>query len=136
MTTTSTIGFAGSSAGLLAQARRVLADAERQAEPGERFRLAHLAALRTGAAVIAERGRPASSRRRLVSVWSLIDSVAPEFREWAALFAAGAPMRAAVEAGALHAVSQRQADDQVRDAATFLRLVEASLGMLAAPLAS
>jgi hypothetical protein len=129
-------GVGGSSATLLAQARRVLADAEVQTDPGDRFRLAHLAALRTGAALVAERGRPASSRRRLISVWALIDTVAPELREWAALFAAGAPVRAAIEAGALHAVSQRQADDQVRDAAAFLRLVESSLGMLAAPLAS
>lgn len=133
---TTSIAMAGSPAALLAQAARVLADAERQADPGERFRLAHLAALRTGAAMVAERGRPASSRRRLVSVWALLDAVAPEFREWAALFAAGAPARAAIEAGALHAVSARQADDQVRDAAAFLRLVESSLGMLAAPLAS
>lgn len=129
-------GAAGSPAVLLAQARRVLAEAETQRDAGERFRLAHLAALRTGAAVVAERGRPASARRRLISVWALIDAVAPEWREWAALFAAGAPLRAAVEAGAVHAVSQRQADDQVRDAASFLRLVESSLGMLAAPLAS
>jgi hypothetical protein len=132
----SSTGIAGSPPALLAQARRVLAEAERQREPGERFRLAHLAALRTGAAVVADRGRPAASRRRLVSVWALIDAVAPEWREWAAMFAAGAPIRAAVEAGAVHAVSQRQADDQVRDAAAFLRLVEVSLGMLAAPLAS
>ena len=131
-----TSGVEGSPATLLAQARRVLAEAEGQRDPGERFRLAHLAALRMGAAVVADRGRPAAARRRLVSVWTLIDTVAPEWREWAAVFAAGAPVRAAVEAGALHAVSQRQADDQVRDAATFLRLVESSLGMLAAPLAS
>jgi hypothetical protein len=121
---------------LLGQARVVLAEAERTADPGDRFRLAHLAALRTAAAVVAERGRPASSRRRLMSVWVLLDSVAPELRDWAALFAAGAPVRAAVEAGALHAVSQREADDQVRAAGTFLDLVESSLGMLAAPLAS
>ena len=30
-------------------------------EPGERFRLAHLSALRTAAGVSAERGRPASA---------------------------------------------------------------------------
>lgn len=127
---------AGSVAMLLGQARSALADAQRQAEAGERFRLAHLAALRGAAAVIAQRGRPASTRRRLLSVWVLLDAVAPELREWAALFAAGAPLRAAVEAGALHPVSQRQADDQVRDAAAFLDLVESSLGMLAALLAS
>lgn len=113
-----------SAAGLLSQARRALADAEEQADAGERFRLAHLAALRAAAAVVAERGRPAAARRRLVSVWVLLDSITPELREWAALFAARAPLRAAIEAGALHPVSSRQADDQVRDAATFLALAE------------
>lgn len=126
----------GSAAALVAQARDVLAEATRADEVGERFRLAHLAALRTAAALFADRGRPASGRRRLVSAWVLVDAVAPEFSEWAAYFAAGAPARAAVEAGATSAVSARDADDQVRAAAQFLALVEDSLGLLAAPLAS
>ncbi|HEY7009646.1 MAG TPA: SAV_6107 family HEPN domain-containing protein [Jatrophihabitantaceae bacterium] len=121
------------SAGLLGQARRVLAEAREALDVGERFRLAHLAALRVGAAVLAERGRPASARRRLVSVWVLLEKVAPEYADWARYFAAGAPARAAVEAGALHAVSAREADDQLRAAGEFLRLVEASPAMWAAP---
>lgn len=138
-TTTARAPRAGSARALVGQARVVLAEAEHQPDAGERFRLAHLAALRAAAAVVAERGRPARSRRRLVSVWVLLDAVAPELREWAALFAAGAPLRAAVEAGAFHAVSQRQADDQLRDAAAFLTLAEDLVepsGMLVAPLAS
>ena len=71
--------------------------------------------------MLAERGRPASARRRLISVWVLIDTVAPEFADWARYFAAGAPVRAAIEAGALHAVSAREADDQLRAAGEFLR---------------
>ena len=71
-----------------------------------------------------------------MSVWVVIDTVAPEFGDWSRFFAAGAAARAAVEAGALHAVSRREADDQVRAAEEFLRVVERSLGMLAAPLAS
>lgn len=126
----------GTAAGLLAQARSVLADAGFAEEAAERFRLAHLAALRTAAALFAVRGRPGGSRRRLVSAWILLDSVAPEFSEWAAYFAASAPARAAVEAGALSAVNARDADDQLRAAQEFLALVEASLGMLSAPLAS
>jgi SAV_6107-like HEPN len=121
---------------LLGQARSVLAEARSTTDVGERFSLAQLAALRAAAALLAERGRPAAARRRLLSVWVLIDSVAPEFREWATFFAAGAPIRAAVEAGALSAASSRAADDQVRAAATFLELVESALGLLAAPLAS
>jgi hypothetical protein len=126
----------GSAVALLAQARAGLAEAQAAWEVGERFRLAHLAALRIAAAVLADRGRPASARRRLMSVWVVIDTVAPEFGDWSRFFAAGAAARAAVEAGALHAVSRREADDQVRAAEEFLRVVECSLGMLAAPLAS
>jgi hypothetical protein len=122
----------GSPLALLIQARGVLGEAARADEPGERFRLAHLAALRTAAALAAQRGRPAAARRRLMSVWVLLERVAPEYREWADYFAAGAAARAAVEAGAISAVSARAADDQVRAAGEFLALVEGSLGMLAA----
>lgn len=115
---------------LLGQARLVLDQARCADDPGERFRLAHLSALRSAAAVCAERGHPAG--RRLVSVWVLLDRLAPEHREWAAYFAAGAPVRAAVEAGALSAVTTRTADDQVRAAGEFLDVVESALGLLAA----
>ena len=70
-----------------------------------------------------------------MSVWVLLDLVAAEFADWARYFAAGAGARAAVEAGALQAVSARDADDQVRAAAEFLGLVEPTSGMLAAALA-
>ena len=113
----------GSPSALVAQARSVLTDAASADSAAERFRLAHLGALRTAAAVFAERGRPAASRRRLVGVW-------------AGFFAAAAPARAAVEAGAVSAVSERDADDQLRAAVEFLYLVESSLGMLSAPMAS
>src|SRR4051794_20808486 len=122
----------GSAFSLLTQARSVLAEAAQSAEPGERFRLAHLSALRTAAAVSAQRGRPASARRRLMNVWVLLERVAPEHAEWAAYFAAGASVRAAIEAGAVSAVSASAADDQLRSAAEFLALVEDSLGLLAA----
>lgn len=123
-------GSAGSSTTLAAQARAVLADAARADSVAERFRLAHLAALRTAAVVFAQRGRPSGRRRVLVSAWVLLQQVAPEYREWAAYFAAAAPARAAVEAGASSAVTARDADDQLRSAAEFLRLVESSLGLL------
>lgn len=132
----STMVAYGSAAALLGQARLVLGEAAAATDVGERFRLAHLAALRIAAAVLAERGRPASARRRLMSVWVLIDTVAPEYADWARYFAAGAPARAAVEAGSRHAVSLRDADDQLRAATDFLAIVEPALGLLAAPLAS
>jgi hypothetical protein len=125
----------GSAPVLIGQARLVLGEAAAATDLGERFRLAHLAALRIAAAVLAERGRPASSRRRLMSVWVLIDSVAPEYADWARYFAAGAPVRAAIEAGSRTAVSAREADDQLRAAGEFLALVEPQLGLLT-PLAS
>jgi hypothetical protein len=71
-----------------------------------------------------------------MSVWVLIDAVAPEYADWAGYFAAGASVRAAIEAGSRSAVSSRDADDQLRAAGDFLALVEPALGMLAAPLAS
>lgn len=129
-------GLSGSARGLLAHAHSVLAEAANADSAADRFRLAHLAALRTAAVVFAERGRPASARRRLVSAWVLVEAVAPEFSEWASYFAAGATARAAVEAGAVSAVSARDADDQLRAAGEFLLLVEDSLGLLAVPLAS
>jgi|tagenome__1003787_1003787.scaffolds.fasta_scaffold20633073_1 SAV_6107-like HEPN len=118
--------------GLLAYARSSLAEAEAAVEPSERFRLAHLSALRTAAALCAHRGRPTAARRRLMSVWVLLERVAPEHATWATYFAAGAQIRAAIEAGAVSAVSPRTADDQVRAAGEFLIVVESSLGLLAA----
>ena len=71
-----------------------------------------------------------------MSVWVLLDAIAPELRDWSRYFAAGAQLRAAVEAGARSAVTRRVADDQVRSAEEFVLAIERSLGMLAAPLAS
>ncbi|MGI8760615.1 MAG: SAV_6107 family HEPN domain-containing protein [Jatrophihabitantaceae bacterium] len=127
---------AANAAALLDRARATIAEAGASDAPAERFCLAHLAALRTAAALLAERGRPASARRRLVSAWVLIDAVAPEFADWAAYFAAGAAPRAAIEAGALAVVSAREADDQLRSASEFLALVAASFAHSAAAMAS
>jgi hypothetical protein len=126
---------AGSALVLFARARSALAEAATAQDAGDRFCLAHLAALRAAAALLALRGRPAASRRRLMSAWVLVESVAPEFAEWAAYFAAGASSRAAIEAGAVAAVSDRAADDQLRAADEFLRLVEGRCGVLPVALA-
>ena len=63
------------------------------------------------------------------NAWVLLAEVAPELSEWAAFFAAGAGKRAAAESGSRRAVTEREADDLVRDADRFLALVEASLGL-------
>ena len=88
--------------------------------------------LRAAAAVLAARAHasdPRERRRRPTSAWVLLTAVAPEFGEWAAFFAAGAGKRAAAEAGLTRAVNPREADDLLRDAQTFLALVETTLGL-------
>lgn len=95
--------------------------------PNERYATAHLAALRTAAAVLAARGRPETGRRRrerIRSAWEVLPEIAPELTEWSALFASGARRRARAEAGIPGAATSRDADDLLRDAAMFLRLVE------------
>ncbi|MGK3207358.1 SAV_6107 family HEPN domain-containing protein [Amycolatopsis sp. MEPSY49] len=110
-------------AGLLAQARRGLAEAERETDPVERFVGAYLAALRGAAAVLAARGRPHRGRARPASTWMLLDSVAPELREWSAFFASNSAARAAAQAGITGKVTAESADGLVRAATPFLELV-------------
>ena len=114
---------------LLALSRRGLAEATASVAPGHRYALAHLAALRAAAAVLSCRARPAEERRgRPRSVWVLLAQVAPELSEWASFFAAGARKRAAAEAGMSGVVTPREADDLLRDAESFLAVVETTLG--------
>nr|WP_229712232.1 SAV_6107 family HEPN domain-containing protein [Streptomyces daqingensis] len=115
---------------LLAQAQHGLDEAAAMETPNERYAIAHLAALRTAAAVLAVHGRPESSERRrraIRSAWEVLPEAAPELSEWCLLFASGAPKRARAEAGIRGAVSKREADDLVRDTEVFLRLVERML---------
>ncbi len=115
----------------LRRARAALFDAEVCASPAERYAAAHLAALRMAAVVLSVRSRSgAGSRPGLLAprdAWLVLSEVAPEFAEWAGFFAATQPKREAIEAGSRYAVSSREADDLVRDAASFLSLVERSL---------
>ncbi|MBC9712221.1 hypothetical protein H9Y04_06500 [Streptomyces sp. TRM66268-LWL] len=115
---------------LLAQARSGLDEAARLETPNERYSAAHLAALRTAAAVLAARGRPETSARKrakIRSAWEVLPEIAPELAEWSALFASGATKRARADAGIQGAASIRDADDLLRDVAMFLRLVERML---------
>ena len=111
---------------LLGSAARGLLEAYTTPEPARRYATAHLAALRAAAAVLAARAHPVR-RGRIRSVWALLPTVAPPLQEWATFFAAGAAKRAAADAG-LPVVSQREADDLLRDAETFLVQVAALLG--------
>ncbi len=108
---------------LLAQAERGLENAELEPAAAERFAQAYLSALRGAAALLAMRGRPHRARSRPMSAWTLLASVAPELREWAAFFASCSATRAAVQAGITRAVTERSADDLVRQVAQFLDLV-------------
>jgi hypothetical protein len=112
---------------LLDQASRALAEAAASSDPRQRYATAHLGALRAAAAVLAARTRPESGRRRPRSAWVLLGQVAPELGEWATFFAAGAGKRAAAEAGLSRAVTEREADDLVRDVGAFLSVVESAL---------
>jgi len=106
------------SADLLAAAQRGLAEAALAETASERYARAHVSALRSAAAVLAARAQPSKGRSRLRSVWSVLATIAPELGEWADFFTASATKRAAAEAG-LPVVTQREADDLMRDAEIF-----------------
>jgi SAV_6107-like HEPN len=120
----------------LQRARSSLAEAELARRPSDRYLAAHLAALRVVAIVLTYRaptttGRSTGrspSRGRRQNAWRMLAEVAPELAEWAAFFAATEGKRDAVRAGATSIVSAREADDMVRDATAFLRLVERAVG--------
>ena len=110
---------------LLRLAHEGLRQAAATTSPGQRYALAHLAALRAAAAVLSCRTH--ESRTRPTSAWVLLSKVAPELTEWAQFFATGAEKRAIAEAGIAGAVTPREADDLLRDAQSFLQVVETTL---------
>ena len=123
----------------LQRARSSLAEAELAPRPSDRYLAAHLAALRVVAIVLTYRapttiGRSTGRSRstgRPQNAWRILAEVAPELAEWAAFFAATEGKRDAIRAGATSIVSAREADDMVRDATAFLRLVERAVGFSA-----
>ncbi|WP_114422963.1 SAV_6107 family HEPN domain-containing protein [Nocardioides houyundeii] len=114
----------------LARAAQSLQEAMIARDVPTRYACAHVAALRAAAALLAARAHPTPSRRRQKNAWVLLAEVTPELSEWAAFFAAGAGKRAAAEAGSSRAVTEREADDLVRDADRFLGVVESCLGLV------
>ena len=115
----------------LARAAESLAEATASRDVPTRYACAHVAALRAAAALLAARARPQPTRgRRQKNAWVLLTEVAPELAEWATFFSAGAAKRAAAEAGPRRAVTERDADDLVRDADRFLAVVEQCLGLV------
>lgn len=122
---------------LLSQAKTTWAEAVLEPRAPEKYRSAHLAALRSAAAILALRARPvAASRRRPTSAWVLLEAVAPELAEWTVYFADSAQRRAAIEAGATSVVSERDADDLLRAAGEFIAIAERMVGGLVLGVAS
>lgn len=116
----------------LARSAESLSEAISAGDVPSRYACAHVAALRAAAALLAARAQPAPARRRpQKNAWVLLAEVAPELAEWAQFFSAGAAKRAAAEAGSTRAVTEREADDLVRDADRFLGIVEQALGLVA-----
>jgi hypothetical protein len=107
---------------LLAQARRGLAEARSETDPAERFTGSYLSALRAAAAVLAARGRPHRGRAKPASVWVLLETAAPELREWAVFFAANSATQAAVQAGITGRLTPAMADDLLHQSDQFLEL--------------
>jgi hypothetical protein len=118
---------------LLAAARSGLQDARARACPHDRYRAAYAAALRAATAVLAARARPCPARRGPRGVWGLLTAHAPELAEWSDYFRliapvhperSDAPSAAGTLTGATIGITERLADDLVRDAALFCRQVE------------
>jgi hypothetical protein len=115
----------------LDRAAESLREAVTASDVPTRYACAHVAALRAAAALLAARARPTAGRRRpQTNAWVLLAETVPELAEWAGSFAGGAAKRAAAESGSRRAVSEREADDLVRDADRFLGLVESTLGLV------
>ena len=127
----------GSVSSLLSQARQIWAEAVLETRPAEKYRGAHVAALRAAASLLALKARPAvTSSKRPTSAWVLLDRLAPELSEWSAYFSDSAQRRAAIEAGSISVVSERDADDLLRAAGEFISIVERMAGMLSLGVAS
>jgi len=112
---------------LLASADDALRRAQWAPSTALRFELAYLCALRSGAAMLARSARPRRVRTRPRGMWTLVAATCPELAEWADFFAACGTQQAALLEGRA-AVSARQADDLVRDAAAFLDIVAGRTG--------
>lgn len=116
----------GAALDLLARSDLELAASQVASDPEGRFLHGHLGALRAAAAVLAVTGRP-GRRGGTRTVWDMVATAAPALAGWAAYFAAGAPLRAAVESGR-SAVTADQAEATARAAEDFQDAVRAYLG--------
>lgn len=112
---------------LLEVSARTIVEASVIADPSIRYVTAHVGALRAAAAVLAARAIP-QKRSRIANTWTLLTRVAPELSEWAVFFASSSHIRSAAEAGTQR-ITDRLADDLVRDAQVFREAVCRVLGV-------
>jgi hypothetical protein len=103
---------------LLTLADAELAEAAGATDPADRFLHAHLAALRSAAAVVELRGRP-GPRSGARTVWEMLAKVEPPLAAWSVYFASGARLRAAVDAGHGEQVADSRAAELVACAEDF-----------------
>ncbi|MFV0427499.1 MAG: SAV_6107 family HEPN domain-containing protein [Beutenbergiaceae bacterium] len=83
---------------LMARSEAELDSAAASRDAAMQFLHAHMAAIRTAAAVLAMSPvRP--RRRRMLSAWDQLAELGPQWQPWAQRFAAGARLRSAIEAG-------------------------------------
>lgn len=114
---------------LLSLSAHTIVEASLTADPAIRYVTAHLGALRAAAAVLAARAVPKKKNRSgVASTWVLLPRVAPELAEWSVFFANSAHIRAAAQSGTQH-ITDRLADDLVRDAQVFREVVCRVLGV-------
>lgn len=113
----------------LSRAWLAIAQASATESPRERYDLSSLAALRAAAAVVAAfRGTDhAGVDAGGVSVWTLVPRWAPELREWADFFAAVTEVRVRMHRRGPVGITQRLADDMLRDADRFVHEVRSVL---------
>lgn len=103
---------------LLARADAELVAARLTVDPADRFRHAHLAAIRAAAAVIALRAISVR-RARSRTVWELLAEAEPALAAWSVYFAGGARARADLDAGRFDAVDARRAQELMACAEDF-----------------
>ncbi|WP_198285871.1 SAV_6107 family HEPN domain-containing protein [Saccharomonospora marina] len=113
---------ASSAVALLEQARHGLAEADWESRPASGFVVAYLSALRAAAAILVARGRPHRGRAKPESVWTLLESAAPELASWASFFAANSAKHAAAQAGVTRRVNEDAAAELLRRAKEFVAI--------------
>ena len=122
---------------LLRKADDLLSGAAGAGDPGERFRLAYLAALRGAGAVVAAAEMRSGVRpaRRPVTrtAWALIARADESFAVWADYFADRSATRAAIEAGVARAVGADESGAFYDEVGHFLHDVEGYLDAEAEP---